>query len=86
MKSSHIKTTISLPAGLLNQVDELASEMSVSRSRLFALAARLYLQHHENEKILRDLNVVYSIYDAQERRVQLKHKHKYRKRNEKNGD
>lgn len=86
MKGPYIRTTITLSAQLLNQVDKLASEMSVSRSHLFVLAARLYLQRHENEKILRALNAIYSAYDAQERQVQLRHKRRYQERNEKDRD
>ena len=80
MKNAHIKTAISLPATLLDQVDELASELEVSRSRLFALAAEQYLQRHENEKFLRALNAVYGVDDPQEREVRLQHKRKHRKR------
>ncbi len=53
---SHVKTAISLQETLLERIDELAREMSVSRSHLFAIAAEEYLQRHRNQDLLERIN------------------------------
>ena len=55
-----VKTAISLEESLLNQVDELAQELEVSRSRVFAMAANALMQQRQNQKLLDDLNTAYS--------------------------
>ena len=54
-----IKTAISLDDVLMERVDALARETGLSRSRLFALAMRGYLERYENQRILESLNEVY---------------------------
>ena len=54
-----VKTAISLDASLFDQINELAQELSVSRSRFFALAAQEYISRHENRKLLDALNAAY---------------------------
>ena len=51
-----VKTAISLDAPLLRQIDTVAAELNVPRSRLLALAAEEFLRRHENAKLLADLN------------------------------
>ncbi len=51
-----VKTAISLDALLLRQIDAVAAELNVSRSRLLALAAAEFLREHESAKLLADLN------------------------------
>ena len=55
-----IKTAISLEEPLFEQIEALAQEMKVSRSRLFALAAQEFLARHENRKLLEAINHAYS--------------------------
>ena len=55
-----VKTAISLEEGLFNQVKQLASDMHVSRSKLFTLAVKDFLQKQENKKLLAQLNAAYS--------------------------
>ena len=53
---SSVKTAISLDAPLLKQIDAVATELRVPRSRLLALAAREFLRRHQNAKLLAELN------------------------------
>ena len=55
-----IKTAVSIEEGLFNQADELAKEMQVSRSRLFALALENYVSQHRSRKITEILNEEYA--------------------------
>jgi metal-responsive CopG/Arc/MetJ family transcriptional regulator len=54
-----VKTAISLDASLFDQINELAEELSVSRSRFFVLAAKEFISRHENRKLLDALNAAY---------------------------
>lgn len=54
-----IKTAISLEKPLFEQIEALAKEMKVSRSRLFVLAAQEFLDRHENRKLLEAINHAY---------------------------
>ena len=57
---ANIKTAISLQQALFEQIDTLAKEMQVSRSRFFALAAEAFIQHHQNQKLLAAINNAYA--------------------------
>ncbi|MCB8942605.1 MAG: CopG family transcriptional regulator [Ardenticatenaceae bacterium] len=57
---STIKTAISLEASLFEQVETVAQEMQISRSRFFVLAAQAFIRQHENQQMLADLNRAYS--------------------------
>ncbi len=46
---SYVKTTISLQETLLQKIGDLARELGVSRSRLFALVAKEFLQRYQNQ-------------------------------------
>ena len=54
-----VKTAISLESSLFQQINELAGELNVSRSRLFALAAQEFIARHESRKLLDALNAAY---------------------------
>ena len=54
-----MKTAISIDEGLLQEADETARRMGLSRSRLFALALGDFLQRRRREQMLRRLNEVY---------------------------
>ena len=56
---SNIKTAISLKESLFEQVEALAQEMKVSRSRLFVLALEDYLRRHQNRQLLERINQAY---------------------------
>ena len=55
-----MKTAISIDDGLLQEADETARLMGLSRSRLFALAVGDFLQRQRREQMLLRLNEVYS--------------------------
>ena len=55
-----MKTGISIEGGLLQEADETARLMGLSRSRLFALAVSDFLQRQRREQMLRRLNEVYA--------------------------
>ncbi len=55
----HIKTAVSLQEDLFEQVETLASEMKISRSRLFALALEEFLRRHQNQQLLEQINAAY---------------------------
>jgi len=55
-----MKTAISINDGLLQEADETARLMGLSRSRLFALAVGDFLKRQRQEQMLRRLNEVYA--------------------------
>lgn len=77
----NIKTAISLQKALFDQVDALAHEKKVSRSRLFAMALEDYLRREQNRKLAEQLNAVYgSEPDPEEEALRRKMKRQFRKR------
>lgn len=74
-----IKTAISIEKPLFEEVEALAEEMKVSRSYLFTLAARDFLQNHKSQKLLLAINAAFDdLPDASEERLlaQMKSKHR----------
>jgi metal-responsive CopG/Arc/MetJ family transcriptional regulator len=55
-----MKTAISIDDELLQEADETARQMGLSRSRLFALAVGDFLQRQRRERMLLRLNEVYA--------------------------
>jgi metal-responsive CopG/Arc/MetJ family transcriptional regulator len=56
----NMKTAISIDDGLLEEADQAARLMGLSRSRLFAVAVRDFLQRQRHEQMLLRLNEVYA--------------------------
>jgi metal-responsive CopG/Arc/MetJ family transcriptional regulator len=54
-----IKTAISLQKSLFEQVEKLAHQMKVSRSRLFTMALEDFIRRQENEALLEQINRSY---------------------------
>jgi predicted transcriptional regulator len=54
-----MKTAISIDDDLLQQADEAAQSMGLSRSRLFAQAVGDFLKRNREEQMLRQLNEAY---------------------------
>ena len=54
-----IKTAISIEQPVFEQMDVLAKNLKVSRSRLFSMAAREFIQRHNNIELLKLLNEAY---------------------------
>jgi len=57
---ANVKTAISIDKSLFQQVNKLADELEVSRSRLFVLAVEEYIQRYENERLLHQINQAYA--------------------------
>ena len=75
-----IKTAISLQGSLLEQVDALARELDVSRSRLFVLAAEEFIQRHKNRELLEAINAAYDDSPDEEGQAVLqKMRHQHRR-------
>ena len=62
-----MKTAISLPDSLFRQADEMASELSIPRSRLVALALEEFIRRHRQQDVTERLDAVYG--DLPERRI-----------------
>ncbi len=71
-----VKTAISLEENLFNKVNKLASDMHVSRSKLFTLAVKDYLKKQESKKLLAQLNAAYSDSQSEEEKLISKAMHK----------
>ena len=54
-----VKTAISLDEELLRKVNSLASDLHISRSKVFALAVQDFLKIRENQSLLAQLNKAY---------------------------
>ena len=57
MKS--IKTAISIEKPLFDEVEALAEDLKVSRSRVFALAARQFVERHKSKRLIEAINAAY---------------------------
>ena len=60
MIAGRMKTAISINDSLLQEADETARLMGLSRSRLFAVAIGEFLQRRRREQLLQRLNEVYA--------------------------
>jgi len=68
---ANIKTAISIEKLLFEEVEALAREMDVPRSRIFALAVQEFIQRHKNGELLDAINDAYSdLPDAEEQTLQ----------------
>ena len=56
---ANVKTAISIPQPLFEQVEALTREMHISCSRLFALAVEDFMHRYENQRLLERLNAAY---------------------------
>ena len=54
-----IKTAISIQEPLFEQVETLARELNISRSRVFVLAVEEFIQRHQNRQLLEEINQAY---------------------------
>jgi metal-responsive CopG/Arc/MetJ family transcriptional regulator len=54
-----IKTAISLQKSLFEQVETMAHELNVSRSRLFVLALEDFIRRYHNQQLLEQINRAY---------------------------
>jgi metal-responsive CopG/Arc/MetJ family transcriptional regulator len=68
---ANVKTAISLEENLFQQIETLAREMNVSRSRLFVMALEDFLKRKRRQQLLDSLNAVYSAEPALEDKKML---------------
>ena len=75
-----IKTAISLQKTLFEQINEIAQELQISRSRLFVLAIEAFIQQYKNQRLLDSINAAYSDLPSLEekehaKKMRSKHRH-----------
>ena len=73
-----IKTAISIDKPLFEQMEDLAHELNISRSRIFILVAHEFIQRHKNHKLLKAINDAYDdVPDLSEEslRTQMRSRH-----------
>ncbi len=65
-----VKTAISIDEELFSEVNRLAQDMHVSRSRLITIAVKDYLKKRENLSLLAQLNETYGDHpDEEEKKI-----------------
>lgn len=77
-KMPNIKTAISIEQPIFEQMDVLAKNLKVSRSRLFAIAAREFIQRHNNIELLKLLNDAYKDVPKSEPMVNMMRSNHYK--------
>ena len=55
-----VKTAISLQEDLFKEVNHLASELHVSRSKLFVMAVKDFIKKEESKNLLEQINSAFS--------------------------
>ena len=66
-----VKTAVSLPDELFAEVERLAKEMGVPRSRVFVMALEAFLERERNRALLEALNRAYADEPTEEEQAQL---------------
>lgn len=67
-----IKTAISLDKKLFDEIESLAQEMSVSRSQVFSIAARQFIERCKGKEILEQINTAHQDHSSQSEEELLK--------------
>ena len=58
--ATSVKTAISLHEDLFKEVNLLASELHVSRSKLFVMAVQDFIKKEESKNLLKQINIAFS--------------------------
>jgi len=74
----NVKTAISIEKSIFEQMDILAKNLNVSRSRLFTLAAGEFIQRHNNIELLKLINESYEDSSETEPMVTMMESNHYR--------
>jgi len=75
---ANVKTAISVDKPLFDEVDALAQEMEISRSYLFTLAVREFVQRHKSQKMLEAVNAAHDdVPDPAEESLQTRMRSKH---------
>jgi metal-responsive CopG/Arc/MetJ family transcriptional regulator len=68
-----VKTDISLSKALLEEVETVAREMKISRSRLFVMAVRDFIRRYQTRRLVEQFNQAYQDGPDAEEQQQLRH-------------
>ncbi len=77
--ANNIKTAISLHKSLFEQVEALARDLKISRSRLFVLALEEFIRRYRNQQLLEQINRAYDDLPdptEQARFAKMRHQHR----------
>jgi len=74
----NVKTAISIEKPIFEQMDVLAKNLKVSRSRLFTMAAREFIQRHNNIELLKLINEAYGDLSESESMVTMMRSNHYK--------
>ena len=55
-----MKTAISLPDRLFSDAEQIAQDLGIPRSQLFAIALEEFIRKHRKDDITNKLNIIYS--------------------------
>ena len=72
-----MKTAVSIPDEMFREIERFAKEHNYSRSEVFATAVQEFLKKRESQKLLDDLNNVYSEMESSEEKTLRKKVKKY---------
>ncbi len=76
----NVKTAISIEQPLFEELEALARELDVSRSHLFALAAREFIERRRSQKLLDAINDAHGdLPDEAEERLQTQMRSRHRR-------
>ena len=79
--ATSIKTAISMQEELFKEVNNLAEELHVSRSKLFVMAVQDFIKKKENQNLLSQINNAFSDHpDSEEAEIQSKMRQKQAKK------
>jgi len=67
--ATSVKTAISMQEDLLIEVNRMAEELKVSRSRLFVLAVQDFIKKRESQKLLAQINDAFSDLPGAEEKI-----------------
>ncbi len=59
IRTPKVKIAISIEKPLVDEIEAIAEEMKVSRSRVFSLAARGFVERQKSRKLLEAINAAY---------------------------
>lgn len=60
----NMKTAISIPDNLFAEAEQMARQLGMSRSELYARAVEAYLEEHRDETITDILNQLYTVEES----------------------
>jgi metal-responsive CopG/Arc/MetJ family transcriptional regulator len=60
MTMANIKTALSIPENTFKEVDALAREMKISRSRVYVLAVEEFIERRQNRKLIEKINAAHA--------------------------